>query len=74
MKEKSTMLERLQRIISEYTDLPASEITEQTNIRRWIVAFYEVVSRGKHTTCSTRLISDCNDLAIVKNIITTLGQ
>ena len=27
------MLERLQRIISEYTDLPASEITEQTNIR-----------------------------------------
>ena len=27
------MLERLQRIISEYTDLPTSEITEKTNIR-----------------------------------------
>ncbi len=27
------MLERLQRIISEYTDLPMEEITEQTNIR-----------------------------------------
>ena len=27
------MLEKLQRIISEYTDLPMEEITEQTNIR-----------------------------------------
>ena len=27
------MLEKLQRIISEYTDLPIEEITEQTNIR-----------------------------------------
>ena len=27
------MLEKLQRIISEYTDLPESEITENTNIR-----------------------------------------
>ena len=27
------MLERLQRIISEYTDIPAAEITEETNIR-----------------------------------------
>ena len=27
------MLERLQRIISEYTDIPAFEITEETNIR-----------------------------------------
>ena len=27
------MLEKLQKIISEYTDLPESEITENTNIR-----------------------------------------
>jgi len=27
------MLEKLQKIISEYTDLPESEITEATNIR-----------------------------------------
>ena len=27
------MLEKLQKIISEYTDLPMEEITEQTNIR-----------------------------------------
>lgn len=27
------MLEKLQKIISEYTDLPQSEITESTNIR-----------------------------------------
>lgn len=27
------MLEKLQKIISEYTDLPIEEITEQTNIR-----------------------------------------
>lgn len=27
------MLEKLQRIISEFTDLPMEEITEQTNIR-----------------------------------------
>ena len=27
------MLERLARIISEYTDIPAEEITEKTNIR-----------------------------------------
>ena len=27
------MLEKLQRIISEYTDLPESEINEKTNIR-----------------------------------------